>query len=1026
MVTLSLRSDRFGFVQLPDGIWASPDSITAIAGEDTLEARPGASGVRTGFYLYPIPPESTEVTLRFDTLSLRVPATVRMEVGEAARTAVETGRPPDHNLIQQQGLYISGTKRIGLSVGNGGGLDQGTRITIDGTAAPGITVSGSVTDQNLTGISSSELISQLDRIYFTVEGESWRARLGDMEWQRGDGDTGPLAWRKEISGIDFALEPAAGWGGGAGYGTTAAERSSTTFLTTEGVQGPYDIAGGWEVVPGSERVRLDGQLMERGSTADYEMEYTAGLLTFTAWRLIRADQRVEVTFYRTGDGFRKDLFTATTSMILEGFTASMTGLHAADDRESPLGFELTPDAEEILRSAGEDPAEAWLDGAEYAGEGNGSYDLDSLGHYVYAGPGLGAWTVVFGRPPNAPGDYIYSSVIGGYVWQGEGLGTHLARRYVQIPTAYSTGGTLLEAGGETLGGTLEAAFSRRTGNLFNPDATTREGGCFTLGLHTDAWEDGPTVGITARKVTDGYRPPGELEADSTLSSWTLPAGYDGRDDILEAYAGGERLTARAAVRLMGTGGTLQRYALSTSPVFGAVSLQAGGSFTGRRGTPAQAVGNRTNAQLSADLTLGILAPYAGVGGSFESWEDSVSGRVATTFTGIRAELGSGTAGLRLELQDDAREGTSSGPFTVWRGRLEGTGGPASWRFGGSAEHSSTEYDMGGRLDADAIFATVTGTTGDIWFQSVYSGSGTVSRSLEVIYEWVGEGEGSYGFDPETGQYYPDPDGGYEVSYQPGSAGSTVTSASLETTVSSGGAGAGLSASLRLSAVSPNDRTRTLLLFSAFDPGSAGGYSATLSPWWRWEEGLLRRFTMEGTLSDERTAYSGTGTLTERRWSMEAAPDLRPLEILALDLSLRLWREEEELYMPRDVRGLRLEADPVLLLSPGSQAGILTAVEQRREVNSGLEARLFEGGPHFSWNGGGWSSMTSVTAGWIPGETAVPSWLFDGETSGLSWRTMARVGRSIGSGLDISLFYWGRKKGADDWLQGGGLEGTVSF
>ncbi len=1027
-VTFRFQSDGGSFFQTPDSLWIKPGTLLAVADGDTISAVAGVSGSMTGV-VFPNPPSAgSMVTLSFDTMDVDAPSSASLDVEFIENRTVDQLPVYVSNPFQEHGLYISGSKRIGFSVGEGGGLDQGTRISVEGTAAPGITVSGSVTDQNLSyGASSSELVSQLDRIFFLVDGGSWQARLGDMEWMRGNGETGPFSWRRQVSGVSAQGNINDSFGAGAGYGTSGDTRQRTVFYTSEGVQGPYQVTSGWEVVPGSEKVWLDGQLMSRGASADYTMEYTAGLITFTSTRLIRNEQRVEITFYQRGDGFRKDFITSWGNFTHGDLTLSLQGFHAQDDKGSPLGFVLTEEAVEVLRAAGEDPSEAWVDGATCAGDGKGDYSVDSLGHYVYQGPDQGDWDVVFGRPPQGPGDYVYNSSVGGYVWAGQGSGTHLPRIYVQIPSGYSTGGVSLDYAGEQAGLEMDAAISRRTGNLFNPEMTTREGSCIDLSGGFDFWPQGPGIRMNARLVSSGYNPPGELEADSSISAWSLPAGYRGNDDLVGASVGGEVLRVSGAGRFMERGGVLERYGFTSRPVIAFIGIDASGTWLQRRGTDSLARGNRSDLSLSAAPVSGILRPFAGFSASRDSWSDSLSGHVRTVNTGLAYDDGTSDGTLRLEFGRDSREGViSPGPSTVWRARLQGGGPLGKLRYRGSLEHSSTSYDAGGLLQADAIDLRLTGTSGDIWSETVYSGSGTVSRSLDVIYTYVGEGEGDYSYDPESGQYYPDPDGDFIVSYSPGGEGGKITSASLETTVSYSGVSSGMSAVARVSSSSQDDRTSALLLYGAFDEQEEGGYSLDVSPWFRWQEGLLTRLTLSGSLRNERVSYSGAGLRDTRSWSVKTSPQLTPSSGFVIECSAGFWRKEEELYTLRDTRGIRIQVDPTLEILHGLKPGITGAWESRREVISDLDRYMLEVGPHVTFTGGGWTATSRVTAGYIPGEGDLPAWFFDGSDSGVSWRVTSRIGKSLASGLDLSLFYWGRRPAGSSWDQRAGLEGNVNF
>ncbi len=1025
---VSLESDGSAFLALPDSLWASPSGILAFSGEDTLDAAPAVRAGRSGVMLEPSPEAGDTVIVSGTRMQLSVPSSFRLDLSP---TDGDTSSGADALLLaspepySREGLYISGTKRIGLSVGSGGGLDQGTRITLQGSAAPGITVSGSVTDQDLGGASSSELVSQLDRVMLSVTAERWRARLGDMEWSSGRAEHGPFSFRRELSGMELSVDPAAGATALAGYGTTGDTDRRAVFYTDEGVQGPYEVTSGWEVVPGSERVWLDGRLLQRGASADYEMEYAAGLLTFTPRRLVREDQRVEVTFLQRGDGFRSELVTVSGSLAAGPATVSVTGLSAGDRRDAPLGFILTPEAEEAIRDAGEDPAEAWLDGAEEVGEGEGSYDRDSLGHYVYRGPGQGSWTVHFGRPPESPGDYLYDSSLGGYAWVGEGQGTHLPRRYVQIPTSYSTGGTSMDLLLGDLEAGLDVALSRRVGNLFAREGTTREGLLASGSLSMRFREGGPGIGLIGRAVTGGYAAPSALEGDSSLAAWSLPPSYEGNDELAGAWVGGRALLVRADARLPESGGSMERLRVTSAGELGAFGFMLRGSGVDRRGVPV--VRDGTKRSLGADLSLGLgrLTPSAGGSWSDESWADSVSGRELSGYAGLSLQEGGLLAGTRLELARDGREGTPGGPRSVFRARLEASGSPGGMRLGGSVEHSATDWDSGGSLQADAVSVSASGTMGGLWLQAVYGGSGTVSRSVDIIYEYVGEGEGSYSYDQESGQYYPDPEGDYEVLYVPGSEQGIVTEAELDITLSGSWDGGGMVGSGTLSAAG-EDRLRVLLLLDGFDTGLEGGYDLELAPWLSWDDGLLRRLSVSARRADERTGYSGAGITRERRWSLEVEPRLLPLPRLTLSTSAGASRTRTSLYTPRDVVTLRLAVDPELDLAAAPDPGLLLSLESRRDRESGLRAVMYGAAPHLSFSGGGWTASARVSMTWAEGGEDFPVWFLDGMQDGLSLRTSARVGRRLASGLEVALTHWGRSYGPEGWSQRTGLEGTVTF
>ncbi|HOG55429.1 MAG TPA: hypothetical protein PKV37_08475, partial [Candidatus Fermentibacter daniensis] len=499
-------SDGTGFFELPDSVWAAPGSCWAEAGTDSLAAAPGARGSRTGITVTPAPAAGDTLVLHYATLDLSVPSTASLDITQLGREpmAPRGGATPAGVYEAQPGLFISGVKRLGFSVGHGGGLEQSTSLAISGTIAGDIRVEGVMSDENLPA-GGSEAVSELDKVRLGITGRRWSATLGDMEWSRGE--SGPLAWRRETSGFLGTAGDSVGPGVSGGAGVSGQSHRRALFATQEGVSGPYDFSEGREVVPGSDRVWLDGARLTRGASADYTIDCVAGTITFTESRLIRRDQRVEITYYSRGDGYRRELYTAGAAWVTGGFAIEAASLVESDDRGVPLGFSLSDEAVELLEGAGEEEGDAWVDGATLLGPGQGSYSRDSLGHFVFEGPGLGDWRVVFSRPPSGPGDYLYNSSTGGFQWAGDSLGTHLPRQYLEIPTSLSVGGMALRGGSESLGFTLETSLSRRIGNTFNPSATTREGLSARSRLFASSSDDlGVSLALTG--ASDGFRPAG--------------------------------------------------------------------------------------------------------------------------------------------------------------------------------------------------------------------------------------------------------------------------------------------------------------------------------------------------------------------------------------------------------------------------------------------------------------------------------------------------------------------------------------
>lgn len=1017
-------SDGTGFFELPDSVWADPATCRAESGGDTLTAAPGAWGSRIGLIVTPAPAAGDTVILFYDILPLAVSATAALDVALLEREPVgeAPGSAFPETYHETSGLVISGVKRLGFSVGHGGGMEQSTSLSISGTIAGGIEVEGVVSDENLPP-GGSEAVSELDRVRLGLTGPGWSAQLGDMEWVRGI--SGPLSWRREAGGFLGSAGDSAGVRLSGGAGVSGQSHRRAVFTTQEGVRGPYEFSGGTEVVPGSDELWLDGTRLTRGASADYTIDCTAGTVTFDESRLVRRDQRVEITYYSRGDGYRKGLYTAGASVRLGGVTLEASSFSESDDRGRPLGFSLSEEAVELLRSTGESADSAWVDGADSVGMGEGSYSRDSLGRFVYEGPGLGDWRVTFSRPPDdSPGDYIYDSALGGFEWAGESLGTHLPRQYLEIPSTLQVGGMTVSGGTPSAGFIVETSVSRRVGNSFNPSGTTREGVAARsrLFLESDA---GSGVSIALTGASQGFRPAGLWLGDSVLAVWTLPMDYAGLDEIAEASAHAGALAASGGILLADSGGRIGRGSVSARPGFGGLLLDASLEGAGRSGTPSLADGRYLEGALGLGVSSGSIRPGIGAGLRDESWPDSLSGRLATGWTETLFSLPGWESGVRLELERDWRDGLIELPFRTVRGRLETGNTGAGRRFTGSFEHSTSSWRSGGSTQADAFEADYSASGAGGWFHAVYSGSGTLSTEMEIHYRYEGEGEGSYSYDEETGEYYPDPDGDWDVYYTPGSGGTVTEEASLETEFLTGGSlGYSVEGSADLVSRDAGGRLETFLMAGAFGNGS-GGYSLEVSPSWR-GAGTVRLLRLSGETSLDRTVYSGAGAREDREARLELSGRVVPEEALEAAWAAEYRRIDEELYSPRRRTGLRFELDPSVEAGSGFKPGILAAYERRAEEYSSLSASMYEAAPHLSWSLSGWSAYGSVSAGYIPGDSELPVWFFDGSDTGTTWSIQGRAGRYFADGLSMSLTFYGRRPAGSEWVRRAGLEGAVSF
>lgn len=237
--------------------------------------------------------------------SVRRTQRIKYNPGRTVRSQASVGEPM---------LEIGGSKRIQVAMGSNRGpeLHQSLRVQVSGEVAEGVELLAMLSDQDLPLQSGGRTrsLQEIDRIHFQVRSRSINAGLGDQDVVFNETTFG--RYRRQLQGasLGFSLP----YGTVKAFGAVSRGRwVSRRIAPVEGYQGPYRLSGGaegggtTEIVPGSERVYLNGRQLKRGEGQDYVMDYERGLLTFTPFRPISAESRITVEYQYLHGGHRRRL-----------------------------------------------------------------------------------------------------------------------------------------------------------------------------------------------------------------------------------------------------------------------------------------------------------------------------------------------------------------------------------------------------------------------------------------------------------------------------------------------------------------------------------------------------------------------------------------------------------------------------------------------------------------------------------------------------------------------------------------------
>jgi hypothetical protein len=395
---------------------------------------------------------------------LRTKTPLRDSLG--IRTAMPLSSASPLEDLSGSALQKSGFLARGLSLGTNRdlSLSSGFRMQLSGNLAHDVGIVAALTDERtpIQPEGTTQTLREVDKVFVEVRAPSYSATLGDfhltLDSERG-GEFGRLTRKLQGASGSLRFGDTKSFPPMAALAATAATQRgkfhSNQFLGVEGNQGPYPLTGRngerrIVVVAGSERVYLNGELLTRGETNDYTIDYASGEVVFTSRRLITHASRITVDFEYTDREFTRNLLAGSGAFSLAGDNVKLNALivQEADDPDSPVEATLDDSTRSLLRQSGADRLRASLPGARFvgrdsAGLARGYYVMkDTLINgrrytmYVYApGDSLALYSVSFSPVDRMPPDSLgYVRVgVGHFKVAGVGQGNYLPLQFLPLP-----------------------------------------------------------------------------------------------------------------------------------------------------------------------------------------------------------------------------------------------------------------------------------------------------------------------------------------------------------------------------------------------------------------------------------------------------------------------------------------------------------------------------------------------------------------------------------------------------------------